>query len=100
MDTRVRSCAAPLIQHGWVRDASAHNGQSGSFQNLRNLELNVRAHVVVASVLRIRGVQVEASPCGESTSIANKYYARRARVRRTCAKIPIVILTFDSCATR
>ena len=32
--------------------------------------------------------------------MANKYYVRHAGVRRTCTEIPVVILAFNSCATR
>ncbi len=74
MDTRVRSCTADSARMG-KEGRCSHDGQSGSFQNLRNLELNVCAHVVVASVLWVRGVQVEASPCRESTSSRTSTFA-------------------------
>jgi hypothetical protein len=78
-------------------DASAHDGQSSIFQNLRDLELNVRAHVVMASVLWIRRVQVEAGTYGDS--YLGEARMPRGELRHTCAEIPVVILTFNPSAT-
>lgn len=80
--------------------AGTHDGEAGLLDDLRQLDGDVREHVVVLRILRVRRVHVEAGALGgEGCDHGCSHDLSRSEAR-TDAKVPGVCFALDACAAR
>lgn len=83
----------------------AYDGQTGGFDDLREFERDMRLHVIMLRVLRIRRVQVEPGPCTHTQThraqVSQRLVHRMISLfdELTSSEVPIVVLALDPRAT-
>lgn len=80
--------------------AGTDDREARGLEDLGELERDVREHVVVLRVLRVRRVQVEPRACEDEMSSSSRARAGVLSGERTCSEVPVGILALDACASR
>jgi hypothetical protein len=95
---RVCVCVCASADASGRQAAATDEREASNLEDLRELERDVRLHVVVRRVLGVRCVDVEARACARVVSRAQT--SGRHAASRTGAKVPVGVLALDARAAR